>query len=111
MGILRDGVTREKSWGKVRDVAKGSRKIVVKRMMTRREVDMPGGDCSSRPPLTKHEDKTGLVAGDEGSQDKYWYQHGVLSHNDMAFAQMRFFFYAYWRADVRRIFLDQPTGL
>ena len=40
MGILRDGVIRDKSDGKVRDFAKGRMKIDVKIMMTRREVDM-----------------------------------------------------------------------
>lgn len=63
MGIVRDGVTRDKSCGKVRDVTKGSMKHVVKTMMTRREVDMRGGDYPSRPQLTKYVDKIGLVAG------------------------------------------------
>ena len=40
MGILRDGVTRDKSGGKVRDNTKGNIKIDVKIMMMRREVDM-----------------------------------------------------------------------
>ena len=40
MGILRDGVTRDKLGGKVSDVAKGSMKVDVKIMMRRREVDM-----------------------------------------------------------------------
>ena len=40
MGILSDGVTRNKSSGRVRDVAKGNMKIDVKIMIMRREVDM-----------------------------------------------------------------------
>ena len=40
MGILRDGVVRVKSGGKVKDVAKGNLKIDVKIVMMRREVDM-----------------------------------------------------------------------
>ena len=32
---------------------------------------MPGGACSSRPLLTKHEDKLGLVAKDEGQLVRY----------------------------------------
>ena len=42
MGLLRDRVRRDKSGGKVRDVAKGSMKIDVKIMMTcRGRHDMP----------------------------------------------------------------------
>lgn len=40
MGRLRDGVKRDKSGGKVKDVAKGNLKIDVKIMMRHREVDM-----------------------------------------------------------------------
>ena len=40
MGLLRDRVRMDNSGGKVRHVAKGSMKIDVKIMMTRREVDI-----------------------------------------------------------------------
>lgn len=42
VGSVRDGATRGEPSGKVRDVAKGSRKIDVKRAMTSREVHMLG---------------------------------------------------------------------
>ena len=40
MGTVRDGVRRDKSGGRVRDVAKGNVRIDVRIMMRRREVDM-----------------------------------------------------------------------
>ena len=77
MGMLSDGVRSDNSGGKVRDVAKGNLKIDVKIMMTRKEVDMTCREvivqadlviwvakCVAR--LTKHEDKFGLVASEEG---------------------------------------------